>query len=567
MKRNDLFASPLWVASAMLMAFIMLISTAAPALAATFTITPSSPGGWGFLQENATGTGSFMYGPGTSPAGTGSARFVINNTGGLYLGSATAIPAGTDLDDITTLQYSTYRSSVNAGNNLAVTLQLNVDFDNSDTSYQWQGRLVYEPYHTYPGTILQDTWQTWNAIESTGKWWKTGRAYVGNVQEASISCPQSNPCTWADIKTMFPNAEIHSTLGAIGFKAGSSWSDGFDGNVDNFQVGINGNNDTYDFEHDPAPTVLTGGVGMFPALGDGLIDAGEVFTAGFNQLTVSFSQDLYNPNTTDPDSVTNPDNYELLLDGVTPIAIDSVSFNNNGGSGPYIATVSINGGVNLTPGVYTFTVQGDTSVVNLDLVPIAGNGATAGTDFVRTFTITTPAATTTQPSTLPATGFRPGEFTRLPAQPKEKLYASTDLMLEIPSLGRTVPIVGVPITSDGWDVTWLGDSAGWLNGTAFPTWAGNTVITGHVWDAYNNPGIFYGLKDLKYGDQIKIHAWGQTYTYEVRESRLVSPRNVKAALKSEEYDWVTLVTCEDYNFLFSTYSYRRVVRAVLISVE
>jgi LPXTG-site transpeptidase (sortase) family protein len=115
-------------------------------------------------------------------------------------------------------------------------------------------------------------------------------------------------------------------------------------------------------------------------------------------------------------------------------------------------------------------------------------------------------------------------------------------------------------------VTWLGKNAGWLSGTAFPTLTGNTVITGHVWDAYNQPGVFYELKKLKYGDWIKIYAWGQEYTYEVRDNELVDPNNVKFALKHEELDWVTLVTCEDYNSLFMNYSYRRLVRAVLVSV-
>ena len=127
-------------------------------------------------------------------------------------------------------------------------------------------------------------------------------------------------------------------------------------------------------------------------------------------------------------------------------------------------------------------------------------------------------------------------------------------------------IVGVPFSDNSWDVTWLGKDVGWLNGTAFPTWAGNSVITGHVWDAYNQPGIFYNLKNLRYGDRIKIHAFGQVYVYEVRQSQRVVPDNASAALQHEESDWLTLITCEDYRLLFQTYNYRRVVRAVLVSV-
>jgi len=168
---------------------------------------------------------------------------------------------------------------------------------------------------------------------------------------------------------------------------------------------------------------------------------------------------------------------------------------------------------------------------------------------------------------LPATGFPKGQITNLPAQPASKAYASyADLWLEIPKLKVSTSIVGVPLSNGGWDVAWLGNDAGWLNGTAFPTWTGNSVITGHVWDAYNRPGIFYNLRDLRYGDLINIHAFGQVATYEVRQSKRIRPADVSSALQHEEQAWLTLITCEDYRFLFRTYNYRRMVRAVLVSV-
>ena len=104
-------------------------------------------------------------------------------------------------------------------------------------------------------------------------------------------------------------------------------------------------------------------------------------------------------------------------------------------------------------------------------------------------------------------------------------------------------------------------------GSAYPTWAGNTVLTGHVWDANNHPGPFVNLSLLKYGDRIKIYAFGQVYIYEIRENRLVEPGNINAVMKHEEKAWVTLLTCVSYNSTTGNYSYRRMVRAVLISVE
>ncbi len=178
------------------------------------------------------------------------------------------------------------------------------------------------------------------------------------------------------------------------------------------------------------------------------------------------------------------------------------------------------------------------------------------------------AQTETLPQVLPKTGFRRGRVSKIPAQPASQAYAETEMLLLIPKLDLTMPIVGVPQNEQGiWDVTWLAENAGYLVGTAFPTWAGNTVITGHVWDAYNRPGPFSELKKLNYGDKIQILAWGLTYTYEVRESKLLRSKNTKTALQSEDYDWLTLLTCEFYNPFTGEYLFRRSVRAVLVSVK
>jgi LPXTG-site transpeptidase (sortase) family protein len=171
------------------------------------------------------------------------------------------------------------------------------------------------------------------------------------------------------------------------------------------------------------------------------------------------------------------------------------------------------------------------------------------------------------PPVLPDTGFAPGALTALAEQPAEKAYTMLgDLWLELPDLGVQAPIVGVPFVGGGWDVSWLGSSAGYLPGSAFPTWPGNTVLTGHVWDAHNRPGIFVDLKQLRYDDRIAIHAWSSTYIYAVRESRLVAPQAVDIVMQHKEFDWVTLLTCEDYRFDSEGYIFRRMVRAVLVEV-
>ena len=176
------------------------------------------------------------------------------------------------------------------------------------------------------------------------------------------------------------------------------------------------------------------------------------------------------------------------------------------------------------------------------------------------------SATIRTPS-LPDTGFAPGRVTSL-GQPTEgaeyRIYGS--FILEIPSLGVSTSIVGVPLKDGNWDLDWLWNRAGHLNGTAFPTLQGNTAITAHVYLPSGFPGPFFKIETLRWGDQIIIHAFGQRYIYEVREVRWVQPTDI-SPFQHEDLDWVTLITCKGYDETSNTYRWRSIVRAVLMWIE
>lgn len=177
----------------------------------------------------------------------------------------------------------------------------------------------------------------------------------------------------------------------------------------------------------------------------------------------------------------------------------------------------------------------------------------------------TSSATVGVPS-LPKTGFAPDRFTDLPLQPANQSYqALGDLWLEIPALGVKIPIVGVPMNSNGWDLTWLGSQAGYLEGTAYPTWPGTTGITSHVYLANGKPGPFFNLHTMIWGQKIIVHMDGQQYVYEVREVRRVWPGNL-SVLSHSDYPSLTLITCQGYNQAEDDYLYRVAVRAVLITI-
>jgi LPXTG-site transpeptidase (sortase) family protein len=271
------------------------------------------------------------------------------------------------------------------------------------------------------------------------------------------------------------------------------------------------------------------------------------------------------------DDVTNTWNYLLVEDGVNgaldtdscsdgaipddiQIAVDSAVYN----ALAYTVTIGINGGVPLPNGSYRLLVCGSTSVVDLSGVPLNG-----GADSIYDFVVGAGGVTA-----LPATGFAPGQVTLLPRQPEALAYGDLgDLWLEIPRLGVQAPIVGVPASGGAWDVSWLANQAGWLQGTAFPTWAGNSAITGHVYDANGQPGPFQRLNQLWYGDRVVVHAFGQEYVYEVRQVRQVQPNDTSLVTHHEEVPWLTLLTCRGYDEATNSYRYRIVVRAVLVEVR
>jgi LPXTG-site transpeptidase (sortase) family protein len=264
--------------------------------------------------------------------------------------------------------------------------------------------------------------------------------------------------------------------------------------------------------------------------------------------------------------------------------VDTADFSRNG-----TTTATVTNVTQVTPSTYDVTISGGdlagfNGIVGLDLSPtptitdLAGNALPAGEPAIdQTYTVDntvsaasggTGGAGGKHAQTLPLTGFAPNIVTSLPPQPTNLAYSTLgDLWLEIPSQNVKSNIVGVPQSGNAWDVTWLGSEVGGLNGTAFPTWSGNSVLTGHVWNADNTPGVFVHLKNLKYSDQIKIHAFGQLYIYEVSESRIIRPSQTDFVFQHEERPYLTLLTCEDYHVLWGNYSLRRMVRAVLVEVQ
>jgi LPXTG-site transpeptidase (sortase) family protein len=176
-----------------------------------------------------------------------------------------------------------------------------------------------------------------------------------------------------------------------------------------------------------------------------------------------------------------------------------------------------------------------------------------------------PAASAANAFLIPLTGFAPGMVTNLDVSSRPA-YNETELTLEIPVIKVRTSIVGVEFKDGNWDVSWLQDQTGWLNGTAYPTWKGNSVFTGHVVNADGRPGVFSRLKALGVGEYIFVINSGYRYTYKVVSNAYVSP-NDASVMRHEDKSFLTLITCDTYDAKAGIYLRRVVVRAALIDVR
>ena len=130
----------------------------------------------------------------------------------------------------------------------------------------------------------------------------------------------------------------------------------------------------------------------------------------------------------------------------------------------------------------------------------------------------------------------------------------------------TCPLSEFHFNETGWDLTWLSNQIGYLEGTAYPTWSGNTGLTGHVYNSDGSAGPFVNLHLLKWGDKILLHAYGRVYTYEVRSVERVGQFDTQV-LKHKNSSTLTLITCQGYDEEKDQYTWRIAVQAVLISVN
>jgi hypothetical protein len=259
--------SSVWLAG--LLAAVGGVLATGPAVGAATIVVVTHDGQHGWHSRITDGNGAsdpsfgsvtFVTGPGTPPRGVGSLRLQTNP--GKGDGSAqmrNSNYSGTLLSNLTELTYYAY-SAMNNGQQFPY-LTFNVSCNGcSGGSTPNTDILFFEPpYQTLTangnlnckeeGFTQMFTWQQWDALH--GCWWDNGGFANPGIGARPLS----------DFIAQYPDATIYNPattdspkgVGGVRFAVGfASPTDNFDGNVDMFTIGVQGNSTSYDFEPPPA---------------------------------------------------------------------------------------------------------------------------------------------------------------------------------------------------------------------------------------------------------------------------------------------------------------------------
>ncbi len=157
-----------------------------------------------------------------------------------------------------------------------------------------------------------------------------------------------------------------------------------------------------------------------------------------------------------------------------------------------------------------------------------------------------------------------------PAAANEFIFTGNKIQIPAIGLGMEYPIPIVHVyykdgdLANGWDLSMLGGYIGELEGGAYIPYGGNAVLTGH----YYSQGVFVNLVNLHLEDEIIVYATdGMKYIYKVTNSFWTKPNDMYTMFQPNGEKSLTLVTCDNYNFINDEYEKRYIVQATLESSE
>jgi hypothetical protein len=243
---------------AILCAVVVLTSEVGRAV--VVQVTPSTPNGWAsYLTDDSgtigtgSGTAGFVTGPSTPPLGVGSFHLMTPAGGGdqsVQLRNSSF--AGTRVDSLTTLSYSTHATAWNGSQLPYLTLWLDLDGNGSRDDRLW-----FEPTYSSAGAgngnpnpqpnVALNQWQTWDALN--GMWYSDNVAGPGAnaiTLAAYLAAPGNGNATIIN--------DAGQGIGGIRIATGfAGAADNFNAYVDNFSIGTVAGVTTFDFEPAAVP--------------------------------------------------------------------------------------------------------------------------------------------------------------------------------------------------------------------------------------------------------------------------------------------------------------------------
>jgi hypothetical protein len=189
---------------------------------------------WVEYFRTAASEATFEDGPAVPPLGTGSVE-LSTPTSGDKVTVFNYDHVGTPLSAVDEIGYSTFRSSGSLQQVAALNIQ--VDANGTATAGGFT-TLVFEPvYNTGQGTVVDGTWQDWDAYAGGDAiWWSSNAIGAAPNRDTFVS--------WDTIVAANPDAVV---VGGIGVNQGSG-NAALVTNVDALAFGHDGDTTVYDFE-------------------------------------------------------------------------------------------------------------------------------------------------------------------------------------------------------------------------------------------------------------------------------------------------------------------------------
>ncbi len=171
---------------------------------------------------------------------------------------------------------------------------------------------------------------------------------------------------------------------------------------------------------------------------------------------------------------------------------------------------------------------------------------------------------TAAPTTAPTQAPTPPPSTQAPV-----VNNGSPARLLIPKIGVNAPFVTLGLVpgskNNQMDSPKTKDDVGYYNFTPLPGHGGNTVVGGHVDWHTGQTGVFWDLKKLLPGDEIRVVMQdGAVYRYQVTGSQVYDDTNAPVAkiVGPTPTETLTLLTCEGtFSHATDEYDKERVVRA------